>query len=296
MDLGKVSVVIPAHNEGENVVDAVRYILQNSDYADLEVVVVDDGSTDGSGERIATLFSSTGQVTVLRGDALGAGGARNYGARQSNGDIVVFLDGHCYVPRGWLPRLVAPLGNPRVGMVGPAFADLSRDDGARGVGVTWRDAGLNMEWLAPQGDTPHPVPLLPGGCQAMRREDFERFGEFEPRMTRWGSEGEEQSLRVWLMGYDVVVEPRAIVYHLFRETHPYPVEFDDVLFNRLLTATIHFRWERAARVLDYYKDSPGFSKLIVLLMQSDVLERRREWQLQRVHDDDWFCARFGCAI
>ena len=43
----KVSVVLPNHNEGENLVDTVGYVLQNSDGLDMEVIVVDDGSDDG---------------------------------------------------------------------------------------------------------------------------------------------------------------------------------------------------------------------------------------------------------
>lgn len=288
--------MIPGRNEGDNLLDTVECVLENSGHPDLELVVVDDGSTDGSGDRVEDRFGSTGRVRVVRGASLGISGARNLGARNATGDHLVFLDAHCYTPPGWLSELLAPLRDPRVGLVGPAFANLSRDDGARGVGVTWRDASLQMEWLAQEGPEPYPVPLLPGGCQAIRRADFERFGAFESLMTPWGSEGEEQSLRVWLLGYRVIAVPRAVIHHLFRERAPYQVDPEGVIFNRLLTALLHFNHPRLRRVFDGFKAMPEFIPALIALMESDVMARRRRWRAQRRHDDDWFCERFGCQI
>ena len=90
--------------------------------------------------------------------------------------------------------------------------------GVRGFGA------LNMVWLPPHGDHVYPVPLLPGGCQALRTEDFLNFAEYDPGTRHIGSEGEEQSLRCWLLGYQVVVQPRVVVCHHFRDHLPYEVQ------------------------------------------------------------------------
>ena len=172
MRVAEVSVVIPSHNEGENLVDTVDCVLANSSSEAIEVLVVDDGSTDGSGERVAARFAADPRVRVLRASETGVAGARNLGARQSTGHLLVFLDSHCYTPPGWLPRLTEPLADPAVGMIGPAFASLEHGNGARGLGITWRGPSLEIEWLPQQQEAPYPVPLLPGGCQAMRRADF----------------------------------------------------------------------------------------------------------------------------
>ena len=79
MKLGRISVIIPAHNEGENLVDTVGCVLENSGCADLEVVVVDDGSTDGSADRVAQRFSRDEGVVILRDAGLGVAVARNRG-------------------------------------------------------------------------------------------------------------------------------------------------------------------------------------------------------------------------
>ncbi len=60
----RVSIVIPAHNEGENLVDTVHCVLENTAYPDFEIVIVDDGSTDGSGDRL-TLFIGNIQIKIF---------------------------------------------------------------------------------------------------------------------------------------------------------------------------------------------------------------------------------------
>jgi glycosyltransferase involved in cell wall biosynthesis len=296
MDRAEVSVVIPAHNEGENLADTVRAILDSGARRDFEVLVVDDGSSDGSGRRVEKLFGRSGRVSVITDHVRGVGQARNLGARRAEGEILIFLDAHCYTPPGWLDGLADPLEDPGVGLVGCGFADLLRDDGARGFGVTFRDASLETDWLGRQGDAPYAVPLLPGGCQAMRRCDFESFGEYEPGMSRWGSEGVEQSLRCWLMGLEVLVHSRVVVHHLFRERPTYEVDLGEVLYNRLRMAMLHFNSERATRVLDYWRAADHFSQAVITLLESDVMDRRRKWRERRRRDDDWFFERFGIQV
>jgi glycosyltransferase involved in cell wall biosynthesis len=296
MSLGKVSVVIPSYNEGENLVDTVRCVLDHASYEDFEVLVVDDGSTDGSGDRVSRFLGSNGQMQVLRTPGLGVAGARNWGAQAARGDILIFLDAHSYTPPGWMASLVSPLSNPQVGMVGPAFASLQHGNDAQGLGVIWRDASLEIEWLPRQGEEPYPVPLLTGGCQVIRRSDFQKLGGYDSGMTRWGSEDQELSLRTWLMGYQLVVQPQAVIYHLFRERHPYPVEESKILYNRLRMALLHLSLDRVGRVIEYHKEMPSFSQSLVLLLENDTMTRRRQLEQVRQRDDSCFFAQFGREI
>jgi len=288
-----ISVVISSRNEAENLTDTVACLLENPHGAGFEIVVVDDGSNDGSGEAKARRFAGDPRVRVLRAEGLGVARARNLGAKAAHGEILVFLDGHCWCPPGWLERLSAPLADPRVGLTGPAFADLVSDDGACGYGVAWREPDLSMSWLDQQADTPYQVPLLPGGCGAMRRELFDRLGGHDAGMGRWGYEGEELSLNVWLSGYEVWVVPDCVVRHLFRASHPYPVESAGVLHNRLRLAAVHFSCQRLARVLERFRDEPEFGGAIATLIQGDTARRRRVCQKSRARDDEWWCQRFA---
>ena len=91
-----VSVVIPARNESHNIERCVRSVL-TSDYPRLEVIVVDDGSTDGTGEIARRSAGTDSRVRVIETGALPAGWfgkqwACETGARHSHGEIILFTD------------------------------------------------------------------------------------------------------------------------------------------------------------------------------------------------------------
>jgi GT2 family glycosyltransferase len=285
-----VSVVVPAVDEGANLVDTVTLALGHAGRDDVECVVVADGWEPPK------RLGRDQRVKVVKTSRLGVGRARNAGAARTRGELIVFLDGHCWVPEGWLDALLAPLDDERVGLVGPAFGSLRHGGGPHGHGVTWRDPSLEIHWLPPRGAEPHRVPLTIGACQAMRRADFERLGGYDAGMTEWGSEDLEMCLRVWALGLDVMVQPRTAVYHLFRDRHPYPVVAADILHNRLRMALLHLRTDRVARVLEHHRDFPGFAAGVVRLLESDVKERRRELAELRRRDDDWLFHTFDWRV
>lgn len=293
---GKVSVIIPTFNEGENLLDTVRFVLKNTVHPDFQVVVVDDNSTDGSANRLSRLFGNDSRVTMVRTDGLGVANARNLGAMHASGQILIFLDAHCYTPPNWMDELIQPLTDMRVGMVGPAIGNMRYGNDVRGWGMTWRDVSLEVEWLGQRENTPYPVPFLGGACQAVRQADLKRLGYYDAGMTRWGSEDQELCLRYWLMGYDVVVQPRSVIYHVFRDSHPYEVQVQKVLYNRLRMALLHLSDERVSRVLSYHRGIPGFDQTMGQLQQSDVMIRRSQLREVRCRDDDWFFAQFGCQV
>jgi glycosyltransferase involved in cell wall biosynthesis len=260
------------------------------------VVVVDDDSSDGSPQRLKRRFSNDKRVRLLRAPGLGVAGSRNFGASECHGDILVFIDGHCYTPPGWLARLTIPLADPRVGMIGPAFASLEHGNGDCGMGVQWIGPDLNYEWMAQQDEAPYPVPLIPGGCQAFRRPLFEAIGGYDGGMTRWGGEDMEICLRVWLMGYQVLVHPQVLIYHLFRKQFPYAVDNAGIIHNLLRVAVLHLSQDRLAKVISHYSQDPDFTNGLMMLLDSDVIERRRNLFGRRVKDDDWYFSKFVCEL
>ena len=115
-------------------------------------------------------------------------------------------------------------------------------------------------------------------------------------MTRYDSEDLELCLRYWLMGYEVLVQPQTVIYHLFRKRHPYEVCSGKIIYNRLRMAMLHLSSKRVDRVLNYYRDTPGFDEIMGSLQRSGVMGRRNQLQELRCRDDDWFCTRFDCHI
>jgi glycosyltransferase involved in cell wall biosynthesis len=294
MNTPAVSVVIPTHNEGRRLGDTIASIVcaARSDY---EVVVVDDGSTDTSVDEVRGRFHHD-PVSVVASRDLGVARARNRGAEAARGDVVVFVDAHCFVRPGAIEGLAAALEDPAVGLAGPAIGDLSAGGSAVGCGLTFTGPDLNIRWLPRMALDAYTVPLASGCCQALRRADFLRWGGFDPGMTRWGAEDLEICLRVALTGLDVVVEPRSEVFHLFRDQHPYHVETPQILHNQLRLAFLHLSVERFERVVDHYRNWPAFPAALSMLLTGDAMAQRARLERSRQRDDDWFCERFHCTI
>ena len=95
----RASVVIPCRNAERTVADAVRSALEQTE-PPLEVLVVDDASTDGS----AAAARRAGARVIQNSSRRNAGGARNAGIAAARGDAFAFLDADAVAPRDWLAR------------------------------------------------------------------------------------------------------------------------------------------------------------------------------------------------
>lgn len=290
---GTVSVVIPALNEGQNLVDTVASVRAHSGPLDPEVIVVDDGSTDGSPQRVAGRFADDDRVRVTAGPGAGIARARNAGAAAARGEIVVFLDAHCYTRPGWLTALTDPFADPVVALTGPAFASIRAPTGVA-CGLTWADPSLSNVWLP--ATTTGRVPFHIGACQAVRAEAFAAVGGFDDGMTRWGSEDVELCLRLWLLGHEVHAAPRSVVFHLFRQSRPYRVDARMILYNHLRLALLHFDEARLEKVVAQILRWDTAAGAIAHALTGGVAAQRAALHAARVHDTEWFFRRFGIGF
>ena len=291
----RVSIIVPGQNEGENFADTIDSILSNTTYPDIEVIAVDDGSIDGSGRRVKKRFTGDSRVSFLEGENLGVAGARNFGAQAATGAILVFIDAHCYTPPGWLIPLIRLFNVPNVGLVGPAIANLRTGSTENvGLGQYWRDTTLALNWYPILSEQPYLLPFMPGGCHVVRRDIFEAIGRYDPGMIRWGSEDIELSIRMWLLGYQVVAQPQSLIYHHFRYTNErFTVLPEQAFHNLLRMATLHLSKERLEKVVSHYQQFPTFELIKEVLDKSDAHERRQQLLDLRVHDDTWLLERFN---
>src|SRR5579883_523611 len=166
-----ISAVVISRNEGPELESTVRNLLQTVDSAPLEMIVVDDGSTDNSTAFLAGLPD----VHVVRSNGQGVARSRNLGAAQASGDIVLFADAHVRAPENWHAAISEALRDEAVGSVSPGVSDMSQPQ-ARGFGQTLSGADLKATWLRKSGNTPYAAPILPGCFLALRRETFRQCG------------------------------------------------------------------------------------------------------------------------
>ena len=285
-----ISVVIPALNEGTylaRTADNLRETLPTGS----EIVVVDDGSTDGCADSLR----EDDLLRVIRTSRVGAASARNVGARQAKGDVVVFADAHIEVQPQWWEPLTEALRDPAVGAVAPVVSVMGSQI-SKGFGMRWKGPDFGIEWLPLETAAPHSVGLAPGCLLAMRHEVFCATGGFDDGMMLWGMEDSELSLRLWLLGYELQLVPSVEVAHLFRQKHPYTIGWTCVIHNMLRVAFSHFKTERLQRVVEALKGYHDFSAALALLARSDVQARRQFLETQRRRDDDWFFQRFPMNV
>ncbi len=271
-----------------------------------EIIVVDDGSTDGSASSVS--LAADAPVRVIRTPGLGVAPARNAGARLASGEMLVFCDAHIAVPNGWLDTLARTLEEQRCDAVTPGIAPLSSESfiplykfafsaplHAVGCGRVFRTL-IDNAWLPGHSD-PVACPILSGGCFAVRREAWEHIGGYEDAFRGYGYDEEEISLKLWLFGYRLMTVPELVIRHRFRSSAPYRMHNEDMMHNRMYAAMCHFSDERTQRLLSSMRLFPAFECARQEVFTADNLARKRAaYCAARTHDDDWYFRKFSLEI
>jgi len=166
-----VSILVPAFNEASGVELAVRS-LASSSYPDFELIVVDDGSTDGTGELVERL--GLPGVEVLRQANGGKPTALNRGLAAASHEIVVMVDADTMFEPETLGKLVQPLADPKVG----AVSGNTKVGNRRSLLGTWQHIeyvmGFNLDRRL--YDVLECIPTVPGAIGAFRRRALDEIG------------------------------------------------------------------------------------------------------------------------
>ena len=162
--LPPVSIVVPAFNEAVGIERAVRS-LAASDYPELEVVVVDDGSTDGTGDLVEQL--DLPNVVVLRQPNSGKPAALNHGVAATQHDVIVMVDADTVFEPHTVRQLVQPFRSPEVG----AVSGNTKVGNRGGLLGRWQHIeyvmGFNLDRRL--FDVLRCMPTVPGAVGAFRR-------------------------------------------------------------------------------------------------------------------------------
>ncbi len=112
-----VSVIVPAYNEAKVIEKTILSLLAQQYRGTLDVLVVDDGSPDGTGDVARDAFPDDGRVSVFTKPNGGKASALNYGIQRARGEIVICLDADTVFEPQTIAELVYPLRDPQVGAV-----------------------------------------------------------------------------------------------------------------------------------------------------------------------------------
>ena len=202
--LPPVSVLVPAYNEEVGIEQAVRSLVA-SDYPELEVVVVDDGSTDRTAEIVRGLALPGVRLVQQRNG--GKAAALRTGTVAASHDVLVMLDGDTVFEPLTIRHLVQPLRDPRVGAVSGNVKVGNR----RGLLGRWQHmeyvTGFNLDRRLL--DLWHCITCVPGAAGAFRREAVEAAGGLSSDTL---AEDTDVTMGILRAGYRVVHEERATAW------------------------------------------------------------------------------------
>ncbi len=170
-----VSVVVPNYNYGRFLPRALESVFAQT-YSDVEVLVVDDGSTDDS---LEVMRRYDGRIRSISQPNGGVSRARNLGVRESRGELIAFLDSDDWWLEEKLAKEVALLESGGFGMVYTGLRFVSEDGDVRGE-ITDGLSGWVLKELALL--TKPGVPAS-GSSALIRRECFDEVGPFDPALS-----------------------------------------------------------------------------------------------------------------
>ncbi len=197
-----VSVIVPAYNEAVGIEAAVRSLVASTYKGELEVVVVDDGSTDGTAE-LARALDLPG-VTVVSQANGGKAAALAAGTRLARHDLLVMLDGDTVFEAETIRWIVQPLRDPRVG----AVSGNTKVGNRKGLLGRWQHLeyvmGFNLDRR--MLDLFGCIPTVPGASGAFRRQALDAAGGMSLDTL---AEDTDITMAITRAGYRVVYEERA---------------------------------------------------------------------------------------
>lgn len=215
------SIVIPTwngrHHLAANLPSVLAAIEGNPGH---EVIVVDNGSTDGTVEFLEKHFPAVRVLAFTTN--LGFGGGSNEGFRHARNDVVVLLNNDMRVEPDFLEPLLDGFSDPRVFAVTAQIffsdPDKRREETGLAHGL-WLNGRLHLRHVIDERvDRVFPTFYGGGGSTAYDRRKFLELGGFDPLLEPFYYEDTDVSYMAWKRGWVVLYEPRSRVYHEHRGT------------------------------------------------------------------------------
>jgi glycosyltransferase involved in cell wall biosynthesis len=200
-----VSIIIPTFNGASRIGNCLDALLNQRVGRDAEILVVNDGSTDNTADVVARYSG----VRLITQSNAGPAAARNRGAQEARGMIILFTDDDCVPKPEWLAAMTAPFSDPSVVGAKGIYRTRQRSLAARFVQIEYEDKYRRMASL-PQID------FIDTYSAGFRRDRFLEMNGYDTSVPVACAEDVELSYRMSTRGWTMKFAPAAIVYH----THP----------------------------------------------------------------------------
>ncbi len=213
-----VSIIVPAWNEQVGIITTVKALLEST-YQNIEILVVDNASTDNTGPNVRALCAEheaalakhpqTSPRAVIRyiyEGSQGKGHALNRGLKEAKGDIIMSIDADCYIPPQTVGKFVACFEDP---LVMAAVGNVRIGNTNTILGVIQYLEFLFSFYFKKAESLVNTIYIIGGAAGAFRREVFERVGPYNHANI---TEDIELSVRIQAHGMKIVYASDALVY------------------------------------------------------------------------------------
>ncbi|WP_406104359.1 bifunctional polysaccharide deacetylase/glycosyltransferase family 2 protein [Streptomyces sp. NBC_01003] len=201
-----VTVIVPAYNEEAGIEATLRSLLAST-HTYVQIIVVDDGSSDRTFEIAESVHALDRRVMVVRQDNAGKAAALNTGLSWAQFDLVVMIDGDTVFEPDAIERLIQPFADPRVG----AVSGNTKVGNRHGVLGRWQHLeyviGFNLDRR--MFDVLECMPTVPGAIGAFRREALAGVGGVSEDTL---AEDTDLTMALCRAGWRVVYEESAIAW------------------------------------------------------------------------------------
>jgi glycosyltransferase involved in cell wall biosynthesis len=200
-----ISIVIPTFNGSSRIGNCLDALLDQVAGRNVEILVIDDGSTDDT----AVVVGRYPKVRLLTQANSGPATARNLGASEARGAIILFTDDDCVPMPNWLSAMLAPFKDSAVVAAKGTYRTRQRRLTARFVQIEYEDRYRLMAGL-------DSIDFVDTYSAAFRRDRFLEMSGYDDSFPVACAEDIELSYRMSARGWKMKFAPAAIVYH----THP----------------------------------------------------------------------------
>jgi GT2 family glycosyltransferase len=226
----RVSIVVPVFNRLELTRACVDAVLRNTPQELFELVVVDNASSDGTGEWLVSQQAQGVLRAVTNSDNRGFSAACNQGARAATGEYVLFLNNDTEAESRWIEPLIDVLDtDPRAGAVGAKLLFADRTIQHAGVIVVDHrrlgDPLLALHIFSklpenhPDANSRRMYKAVTAACMLVRRDAFWQCGGFDE--SYWnGYEDIDLCFALAQRGFSIVYEPKSVVIHHESQSGP----------------------------------------------------------------------------
>lgn len=254
-----VSVVVLAYNNWTYTQACLHSVLTLSDYPNLEVIVVDNASSDETLAELERVERRDKRIRIIRNETnLGFAGGNNVGIAAATGEYIILLNNDTYVTRGWVRDLVRPLvQDARIGLAGPLTNMIGNE---QKINVHYGDmqemAQVGRRFVRRHLRQRFVTDNLAFFCVAMSRKTVDRVGLLDDAYGLGFFEDDDYCRRVRKAGLEIVVADDVFVHHHLSAS-----------FNAIGSEEKRAQMERNKAIYEsrwgawkphVYRDAPGF--------------------------------------